>query len=142
MSTDNHPIIYVKPRYKKVNPIKLSNSTSPLSQTLTVVEYYDEVANEKPFNVFREKVPSPNNYMNFKMKVQLNYKEDLKYADEYLVYTLDVNDNFKSNYLKYSDLKSMDIKYCEYIAITNKQHCSVEYYEDPLMFKNKYQNYE
>ena len=142
MSIDNQPFIYIKPKHKKVNPIKFSKSTSPLSHSLTVVDYYDEVANEKPVNVFKEKVPSPNNYTNFKMKVKINCKEDLKYADEYLVYTLDVNDNFKSNYLKYSELKSMDIKYCEYIAIVNKQTNLIEYYEDPLKFKNKHQNYD
>lgn len=140
MSTDNHPIIYVKPKYKKASPIKFSKSTSPLSQSLSVVDYYDGVTNEKPVNIFREKVPSPNNYTNFKMKVRINYNEDLKYADEYLVYTLDINDNFKSCYLKYSDLKSIDIKYCEYIAIVNKQTSLIEYYEDPLKFKNKHQN--
>lgn len=142
MSTDNYPIIYVKPKYRKINPIKFSKSTSPLSQSLTVADYYDEVTNEKPLNIFKEKLPSPNNYINFKTKVQLNYKEDLKYSDEYLIYILDINDNFKSCYLKYTNLKSMDIKYCEYIAIIDKQTNSIEYYEDPLIFKNKYQNYE
>lgn len=142
MSADNQPIIYVKPKHKKVNPIKFSKSASPLSHSLTVVDYYDGVTNEKPINVFREKVPSPNNYTNFKSKVRINCNEDLKYADEYLVYTLDINDNFKSSYLKYSELKSMDIRYCEYIAIVNKQTSLIEYYEDPLKFKNKHQNYE
>lgn len=142
MSDDNQPIIYVRPKYKKTNSIKLSKSTSPLNQSLNIVKYYDEPTNEKPINIFKEKIPSPNNYMNFKMKVKNNYKEDLKYADEYLVYTLDINDNFKSSYLKYSELKLMDIKHCEYIAIVNKQTNLIEYYENPLKFKNKHQNYE
>ena len=80
MSTDNQPFIYVKPKHKKMNPIKFSKSTSPLSHSLTVVDYYDEVANEKPVNVFKEKVPSPNNYTNFKTKVKINCKEDLTHS--------------------------------------------------------------